>query len=66
MRDGYYVQGKGTLIFFDVTSKVTYKNVPNWFKDIQRVCGDVPTVLVGNKVDVKVKTQFIIVIQYMI
>ncbi len=38
---------------FDVTAKTTYKNVPNWHRDIHRVCGDIPLVLCGNKVDVK-------------
>jgi len=38
---------------FDVCSRITYKNVPKWFKDITRVCDNIPIVLVGNKVDVK-------------
>lgn len=38
---------------FDVTSRVTYKNVPNWHRDIVRVCLEIPMVLCGNKIDVK-------------
>jgi GTP-binding nuclear protein Ran len=38
---------------FDVCSRITYKNVPKWYKDITRVCDQIPIVLVGNKVDVK-------------
>lgn len=38
---------------FDVTSRITYKNVPNWHKDLVRVCENIPIVLCGNKVDVK-------------
>ena len=53
LRDGYYIQGECAIIMFDVTSRITYKNVPNWYRDLQRVCGIVPTVLVGNKVDVR-------------
>jgi len=53
LRDGYYIQGQGAVIFFDVTSRITYKNVPNWHRDLVRVCGEIPMVLVGNKVDVK-------------
>ena len=34
LRDGYYIQGQCAIIMFDVTSRVTYKNVPNW----HRVC----------------------------
>lgn len=39
---------------FDVTSRITYKNVPNWHRDLERVCENIPIVLCGNKVDVKV------------
>jgi GTP-binding nuclear protein Ran len=53
LRDGYYINSSGAIIMFDVTSRTTYKSVPKWYKDITRVSGEVPTVLVGNKVDVK-------------
>jgi hypothetical protein len=32
---------------FDVTSRVTYKNVPNWHRDLVRVCENIPIVLTG-------------------
>ncbi len=38
---------------FDVTSRMTYKNVPNWHRDLVRVCEGFPIVLCGNKVDIK-------------
>ena len=38
---------------FDVTSRITYKNVPNWHRDLVRVCENIPIVLCGNKVDIK-------------
>jgi len=53
LRDGYYIQGQCAIIMFDVTSRMTYKNVPNWHRDLVRVCENIPIVLVGNKVDVK-------------
>lgn len=37
---------------FDVTDRLTYRNVPNWHRDIERVCPGIPVVLCGNKVDV--------------
>jgi len=52
LRDGYYIQGQCAIIMFDVTARQTYKNVPNWHRDIVRVCDNIPVVLVGNKVDV--------------
>lgn len=54
LRDGYYIQGQCGIIMFDVTSRITYKNVPNWHRDLERVCENIPIVLTGNKVDVKV------------
>merc|ERR1712164_13725 len=53
LRDGYYIQGQCAIIMFDVTSRISYKNVPNWHRDIVRVCENIPIVLCGNKVDVK-------------
>jgi GTP-binding nuclear protein Ran len=38
---------------FDVTSRITYRNVPNWHRDLTRVCENIPIVLCGNKVEVK-------------
>ncbi|DAA76625.1 GTP-binding nuclear protein GSP1/Ran [Trichophyton rubrum D6] len=53
LRDGYYINGQCGIIMFDVTSRITYKNVPSWHRDLVRVCENVPIVLCGNKVDVK-------------
>ena len=38
---------------FDVTTRITYKNVPRWYKDVKRICETIPMVLLGNKVDQK-------------
>ena len=53
LRDGYYIDAHCAIIMFDVTSRITYKNVPKWYKDITRICEGIPIVLVGNKVDEK-------------
>jgi GTP-binding nuclear protein Ran len=57
LRDGYFIQSQCAIIMFDVTSRLTYKNVPNWYRDIMRVWIQEgyqgPIVLVGNKVDIK-------------
>ena len=53
LRDGYYIHGNCAIIMFDVTSRLTYKNVPTWYRDLTRVCHSIPIVLCGNKVDVK-------------
>ena len=49
LRDGYYINGQCGIIMFDVTSRITYKNVPNWhrtssptsFKGKRLICSQV-------------------------
>jgi GTP-binding nuclear protein Ran len=53
LREGYYIGADCAIVMFDVTSRITYKNVPKWYKDLTRICENVPMVLVGNKVDAK-------------
>ncbi|KAJ3055680.1 GTP-binding nuclear protein gsp1/Ran [Rhizophlyctis rosea] len=48
-----WLLGQCAIIMFDVTSRITYKNVPNWHRDLVRVCENIPIVLTGNKVDIK-------------
>jgi len=53
LREGYYVGADCGLLMFDVTARITYKNIPKWHKDFRRIVGDVPVCLIGNKVDCK-------------
>ncbi|GMH33311.1 hypothetical protein BSKO_01145 [Bryopsis sp. KO-2023] len=53
LRDEYYRDAQFAIILFDVTSRLTYKNVPLWLKDIKRVSENVEVVICGNKVDVE-------------
>jgi len=48
-----HIQSNACILFFDVTDRITYRNVPVWYRDVNRVCGRIPIVLVGNKVDNK-------------
>lgn len=47
------IHGQCAIIMFDVTARMTYKNVPTWHRNLCRVCENIPVVLCGNKVDVK-------------
>ncbi len=42
------IQSKAAIIFFDVTAKATYKHLPNWYRDILRVCDYIPVVIGKN------------------
>jgi GTP-binding nuclear protein Ran len=53
LRDGYYINAHAAILMFDVASRDTYKKVAQWHRDIARVAGNIPMVLVGNKVDIK-------------
>lgn len=33
------IGGQAAIFMFDVTSRFTYKNIPNWYRDVSRVCG---------------------------
>lgn len=49
----FSIGGHCGIIMFDVCARITYQSVPKWYKDLVRVCENIPIVLVGNKVDVK-------------
>ncbi|MFD9902714.1 GTP-binding protein [Streptomyces sp. NPDC059063] len=52
LRDALYIGAQGILFMFDVTRSVTYKNIPSWHRDAERVALNAPGVLVANKIDV--------------
>jgi GTP-binding nuclear protein Ran len=51
MRDGYYFDTHAAIIMFDLTSRMTYKSVPSWHRDLTHTCPGIPVVLCGNKID---------------
>ena len=53
LRENYYKKADMIILMFDVTSRITYKNIPNWYTNINKIKPDIPCVLVGNKVDLK-------------
>eukprot|EP01063_Lacrimia_lanifica_P016141 TRINITY_DN22759_c0_g1_i1.p1 TRINITY_DN22759_c0_g1~~TRINITY_DN22759_c0_g1_i1.p1 ORF type:complete len:301 (+),score=90.26 TRINITY_DN22759_c0_g1_i1:52-903(+) len=50
-RDGYYIGAGGVVLVYDVTDPASYESVVAYESRIRTVCGDIPMVLVGNKVD---------------
>jgi GTP-binding nuclear protein Ran len=52
LRDGYYINADAAMIFFDLNSRITYKNLGSWKKSFERTVKDAPIVVVGNKVDI--------------
>jgi len=49
----YYFQAHACILAFDVTRKVTYKNLETWYKEIRQHCPDIPVICVANKIDIE-------------
>mmetsp|Transcript_103306 Transcript_103306/g.316165 ORF Transcript_103306/g.316165 Transcript_103306/m.316165 type:complete len:218 (-) Transcript_103306:4-657(-) len=49
----YYFQANACILAFDVTRKITYKNLETWFKEIRQHCPDIPVICVANKIDIE-------------
>ena len=48
----FYKKADGIIIAFDVTDYKTFENITNWVESIdQHANGEVPRVMVGNKID---------------
>lgn len=51
LHSSYYFGAHACLLAFDVTRKVTYKNLDKWFKEARDICPNLPTICVANKID---------------
>ena len=53
-----FIKGaKGVLYVFDLTRKETLRNLLNWYKMVKREVGDIPNVVIGNKIDIVPNTE---------
>ncbi|XP_019633168.1 PREDICTED: rab-like protein 2A [Branchiostoma belcheri] len=55
MHPSYYYQAHCCILVFDVTRKVTYKNLPNWYKELRQYRPEIPCLVCANKIDVDYK-----------
>ncbi|KAG8513815.1 GTP-binding nuclear protein Ran [Galemys pyrenaicus] len=53
LRVSNYMQAQWATETFDITSEVTYKNVPNWHRELARIHENIPLVLCGSEADIK-------------
>ena len=52
MHPSYYYRAHCCIMMFDVTRKITYQHLADWYKELREYCEDIPVVLVANKIDV--------------
>ncbi|XP_033101618.1 rab-like protein 2A [Anneissia japonica] len=55
MHPSYYHQAHSCILVFDVTRKVTYKNLPTWYKELREYRPSIPCLCAANKIDVDYK-----------
>ncbi|ESP03123.1 hypothetical protein LOTGIDRAFT_171726 [Lottia gigantea] len=51
MHPSYYHQAHACIIVFDATRKVTYKNLPDWLKELREYRPEIPCLCAANKID---------------
>ena len=52
MHPSYYHKAHACILVFDVTRKVTYQNLQNWYKELRQYCENIPCICIANKIDV--------------
>ncbi|XP_031574440.1 rab-like protein 2A [Actinia tenebrosa] len=55
MHPSYYHQAHACILVFDITRKITYKNLANWYKELRQYRDSIPCIVVANKIDVDYK-----------
>lgn len=51
MHPSYYHQAHACILVFDITRKITYKNLPNWYKELREYRPEIPCFCAANKID---------------
>ncbi len=53
IRGMYYRDARGALLCYDVSNRLSFENLSKWIQELEDNCGKVPTLLVGNKIDLE-------------
>jgi small GTP-binding protein len=51
IRTTFYKGASGVLLVFDLSRSATWDSAKNWRAEVKQFAGDIPFVLIGNKVD---------------
>ena len=55
LKDGYYIQSKLAVVFYDTTNLISFKNVANWINKIRKVDKKMKIILCGTKTNLPIK-----------
>jgi len=51
IRPLYYKGAMGNILIFDLTNRSSYDHLDRWYGEVLQNCGEIPSILVGNKSD---------------
>ncbi|MGQ9722808.1 MAG: Rab family GTPase [Candidatus Jordarchaeum sp.] len=59
VRQSFYRGAKGVVYVFDVSRRETFESLEKWREEVGEVCGEIPGIIIGNKIDLprKVETE---------
>jgi small GTP-binding protein len=49
----YFVQAVGAFIIYDILKRDSFENINFWYQKTKELSGDIPLILLGNKVDMQ-------------
>jgi len=49
----YFVQAVGAFIIFDILNRESFNNIDFWLSKVRELSGDIPFMIIGNKMDRK-------------
>ena len=55
IRPTYYSGTSGGLMVFDVNRSNTFKSLDKWLAEVRSNCGEIPLLLIGNKIDLDIR-----------
>ncbi len=53
----YYKGAKYAILVYDITSRETFESITAWVEEIRKHVGEIPIILVGNKIDLEAYRQ---------
>jgi small GTP-binding protein len=57
VRQNFYRGARGAVYVFDVSRRETFENLEKWREEVYETCGKIPSILIGNKIDLPRKVE---------
>ncbi len=64
VRQNFYRGARGVIYVFDVSRRETLENLEMWKEEVYEICGSIPSIIIGNKIDLPRKVEIEEVEQY--